>query len=68
MSAADAASDGSQAGPASAVIIGAGLIGTSVALALRGHGIGTWLQDSDPESARLAAGLGAGQLLPAGAA
>jgi prephenate dehydrogenase len=66
MSGPDAAGDGSQDGPASAVIIGAGLIGTSVALALRGNGIGTWLQDSDPESARLAAGLGAGELLPAG--
>jgi prephenate dehydrogenase len=65
MSGPDAASAGSHDGPASAVIIGAGLIGTSVALALRGNGIGTWLQDSDPESARLAAGLGAGQLLPA---
>ncbi len=66
MSGADAAGAGGHNGPASAVIIGAGLIGTSVALALCGQGIGTWLQDSDPESARLAAGLGAGQLLPAG--
>jgi prephenate dehydrogenase len=51
--------------PASAVVIGAGLIGTSVALALRGHGITVWLSDADPEAARLAVGLGAGELLPA---
>lgn len=50
--------------PASAVIIGTGLIGTSVALALRQHGTAVWLADADPASAKLAAGLGAGQLLP----
>src|SRR3984957_8458808 len=50
--------------PASAVVIGAGLIGTSVALALRGLDITVWLTDADPEAARLAAGLGAGELLP----
>jgi prephenate dehydrogenase len=61
----NAATDASQQGPASAVIIGTGLIGTSVALALRGHGLAVWLQDADPESALLAAGLGAGELLPA---
>jgi prephenate dehydrogenase len=61
-----AATEASQQGPASAVIIGTGLIGTSVALALRGHGLDVWLQDADPESARLAAGLGAGELLPPG--
>jgi prephenate dehydrogenase len=52
--------------PRSAVIIGTGLIGTSVALALREHGITVWLQDRDPESALLAAGIGAGSELPAG--
>ena len=55
----------SETRPASAVVIGAGLIGTSVALALRGLGITVWLSDADPEAARLAAGLGAGELLPA---
>ena len=50
--------------PASAVVIGAGLIGTSVALALRGQGIAVWLQDADVAAARMAAGLGAGELLP----
>jgi prephenate dehydrogenase len=45
-------------------IIGTGLIGTSVALALREHGAGVWLADEDPEAARLAANLGAGEPLP----
>ena len=39
----------------------------SVALALREHGVGVWLSDTDPEAARLAANLGAGELLPDGA-
>jgi prephenate dehydrogenase len=52
-------------GPASVVVIGTGLIGTSVALAVREHGAVVWLQDRDPESVRLAADLGAGQALPA---
>jgi prephenate dehydrogenase len=55
----------SETRPASAVVIGTGLIGTSVALALRGHGAAVWLQDTDVQSAQLAAGLGAGELLPA---
>ena len=46
------------------VVIGTGLIGTSVALALREHGAGVWLADQDPEAARLAANLGAGEPLP----
>ncbi len=50
--------------PRSAVVIGTGLIGTSVALALRERDVTVWLRDRDPESARLAAGLGAGSLLP----
>jgi len=45
-------------------VIGTGLIGTSVALALREHGAGVWLADQDPEAARLAAHLGAGETLP----
>jgi prephenate dehydrogenase len=48
------------------VIIGAGLIGTSVALALRGRGSRVWLSDRDPAVARLARDLGAGELLPDG--
>jgi prephenate dehydrogenase len=46
-------------------IIGTGLIGTSIALALREHGSSVWLADADPAAARLAADLGAGEPLPA---
>jgi prephenate dehydrogenase len=45
-------------------VIGTGLIGTSIALALRAHGAGVWLADDDPEAARLAVNLGAGEPLP----
>jgi prephenate dehydrogenase len=45
-------------------VIGTGLMGTSVALALREHGVSVWLADTDPEAARLAANLGAGVPLP----
>ncbi|MBK3579452.1 prephenate dehydrogenase [Streptomyces sp. MBT65] len=44
----------------SIAVVGAGLIGTSIALALRGRGITTYLIDTDPEAARTAADLGAG--------
>jgi len=46
-------------------VIGTGLIGTSIALALRQHGSTVWLADSDPAAARLAADLGAGEPVPA---
>jgi prephenate dehydrogenase len=45
-------------------VLGTGLIGTSVALALRERGAHVWLSDQDPEAARLAANLGAGEPLP----
>ena len=45
-------------------VVGTGLIGTSVALALREHGVSVWLADTDPEAARLAVNLGAGEPLP----
>jgi prephenate dehydrogenase len=45
-------------------VIGTGLIGTSIALALRERGSAVWLYDEDPAAARLAADLGAGELLP----
>ena len=51
---------------ASAVVLGTGLIGTSVALALRERGVTVWLEDREAASAELAAGIGAGALLPAG--
>lgn len=53
--------------PDSAVIIGTGLIGTSVALALRSRGVDVWLADTDPAAAQLAADIGAGEVLPDGA-
>jgi prephenate dehydrogenase len=46
------------------VIIGTGLIGTSVALALREGGATVWLADADPAACRLAADIGAGDELP----
>jgi len=51
--------------PQRLVVIGTGLIGTSVALAARGLGVAVWLTDRDPAAARFAAGLGAGDPLPA---
>jgi len=50
--------------PARVLVIGTGLIGTSVALALRPRGVAVWLADSDPAAARLAADIGAGTVLP----
>ncbi|MFC3996596.1 prephenate dehydrogenase [Nocardiopsis sediminis] len=43
------------------IVAGAGLIGTSIALALREHGVRVRLTDPDPGSLRLAAELGAGE-------
>ncbi|WP_354670936.1 prephenate dehydrogenase [Actinomadura sp. DC4] len=45
------------------VVIGAGLIGTSIALAMSARGTTVWLTDRDPATAELAAGLGAGKVL-----
>ncbi len=50
--------------PASVIVIGTGLIGTSIALALRPRGVTVWLADSDVAAARLAADIGAGTVLP----
>jgi prephenate dehydrogenase len=44
----------------SAVVVGTGLIGTSVALALTGRGVTVHLMDHDPAAAHAAASLGAG--------
>jgi prephenate dehydrogenase len=49
----------------SALVVGAGLIGTSVALALRRHGVDVHLTDRDPVAVRRAADLGAGTPEPA---
>ena len=48
------------------VVVGTGLIGTSVALALRERGTAVWLADADPAAARLAADIGAGAELADG--
>ncbi|MEU5264304.1 prephenate dehydrogenase [Amycolatopsis sp. NPDC021455] len=44
-----------------ALVVGTGLIGTSVALALRGKGVEVSLSDVNPRAARLAQELGAGR-------
>ena len=49
----------------SAVVMGTGLIGTSIALALRERDVRVWLADRDPASARLAADIGAGAVVGA---
>ena len=46
------------------LVVGTGLIGTSVALALRASGAGVWLSDRDEATAKLAADLGAGTVVP----
>jgi prephenate dehydrogenase len=50
--------------PARVLVAGTGLIGTSVALALRAAGTEVWLSDADPACAKLAADLGAGIVVP----
>jgi len=50
--------------PGNVVVVGAGLIGTSVALALRAKGTEVWVSDRDEATARLAADLGAGTVVP----
>jgi prephenate dehydrogenase len=47
----------------SAVVVGTGLIGTSIALALRERGVRVTLADQDPAAARLAADIGAGTVV-----
>jgi prephenate dehydrogenase len=51
-------------GPGRVLVVGAGLIGTSVGLALRASGADVWLSDRDRGTARLAADLGAGSVVP----
>jgi prephenate dehydrogenase len=46
------------------LVSGTGLVGTSVALALRAKGAGVWLSDRDEATAQLAADLGAGTVVP----
>lgn len=55
------------------VVVGTGLIGTSIALALRTHAVEVWLSDPSPTSVALARDMGGGEALtsvtedPAGA-
>lgn len=46
-------------------VVGAGLLGTSIGLALTGAGIPVWLSDLNHEHVRTATGLGAGTPAPA---
>jgi prephenate dehydrogenase len=46
------------------LVSGTGLVGTSVALALRAKGAEVWLSDRDEATAQLAADLGAGTVVP----
>jgi prephenate dehydrogenase len=46
------------------LVCGAGLIGASVALALRAKGASVWLSDRDEGTAQLAADLGGGTVVP----
>ena len=50
--------------PGRVLIAGTGLIGTSIALALRAKGADVWLSDADEATAKLAADLGAGVVVP----
>lgn len=56
---------GAGPGLGSVIVVGTGLIGTSVALALRARDVAVWLADRDEHAVRLAADLGAGDPLPA---
>jgi prephenate dehydrogenase len=47
-------------------VVGAGLLGTSIGLALRRAGVEVWLSDLADDHVRTAAGLGAGVPAPAG--
>jgi len=51
-------------GPGRVLVAGTGLIGTSIALALRAKGADVWLSDADQATAKLAADLGAGVVVP----
>ena len=59
------------AGPVDTVgpvlVVGAGLLGTSVGLALSARGVVVWLTDVQHEHVRTATGLGAGSPVPDGA-
>ncbi len=45
----------------SVLVIGSGLIGASIGLALRARGVDVWIEDADPEALAIAAERGAGR-------
>ena len=47
--------------PEPVLVVGTGLLGTSLGLALRRHGVDVLLSDANPEHVRTASGLGAGR-------
>lgn len=49
------------------LVVGTGLLGTSIGLALSARGIEVWLEDRNGDHVRTASGLGAGQPRPSGA-
>lgn len=51
-------------GPARVLVVGSGLLGTSLGLALRRHGVAVHLRDADPLVMRAAAARGAGTTDP----
>lgn len=53
--------------PQPVLVVGAGLLGTSIGLALRARGHRVWLADLSPEHLRTASGLGAGSPVAEGA-
>jgi len=55
---------GVRGAPGRVLVEGTGLIGTSIALALRERGTEVWLSDADAAAAKLAADLGAGTVVP----
>ena len=55
---AQSAPSGPLAGPV--LVVGAGLLGTSIGLALRRCGVEVLLRDVNPQNVSIAAGLGAG--------
>ena len=50
------------ASPPNVLIIGTGLIGASIGMALRESGVTVWLADTDTDACLLAASRGAGEL------
>jgi prephenate dehydrogenase len=52
---------GSAAEPGRLLVVGSGLIGTSIALAAGAAGWQVWIDDSDPDRLRVATAVGAGQ-------